>query len=152
MFAAAFRPSAEQSLAIDNSMIYFLSPPVFLKTIKFKIRCYLFEKSERYVPDIRQRAFSYVNNWRNWHIFQQGLEDGKDAEYFALVLTCLAVKDKLLIQSEDQSQQHDSYQRNGLFLIYCDAVDRLALLKKMSPDQAAVCKLDLRNRLLDLSD
>jgi len=40
----------------------------------------------------------------------------------------------------------------GSLLIYCDAVDRLALLKKISPDQAAVCKLDLRNRLLDLSD
>jgi hypothetical protein len=133
-------------------MIYCLSTPSFVKTIKLIIRCYLLEKDASHVPEIQKRALNYASDWRNWHVFQKGPGEGKDAEYFALVLICLAVKDKLLVQPAVKRQQENDYLRAGLFLLYCDTVDRLVLLRKISIQQAVACKMDVRNRLCYLSD
>jgi hypothetical protein len=124
--------------------------PKFVSDISTKIRAYFIDENPDFVRLFQSDAIYYAENKNNWAKIEEGLNSGKDAEYFALIFISLSVRAILLKGEFHIYAGMMTAEGEAAYAMYCDCLDRLVKTKGSDKADAKTTKERLRQQLVDI--
>jgi hypothetical protein len=125
--------------------------PKFVTDIVTKIKSYFIDVNPDLVRALQDEAIFYAENENNREKIEQGMENGKNAEYFSLLFIYLGTRAVILRGEFHIYAGVVSMEGNVAFGIACDCLDRMVSLKFAEKGDADAMKAQLKASLSDPS-
>jgi hypothetical protein len=124
--------------------------PKDIKNIVTKINAYFVDINPELARPLQDEAIFYAEKESNFSKIKKGLDEDKDAEYFALLFIYLGTKDLIQRGHFHIYSGIASAEGGAACNIACDCLDRLTKLGHFDSSKVESMKSDLKEMLTDI--